>query len=99
MDGYNEHMAALVTQAADGFARPVQNDKHFEQARQKLLDSMEDTSSQMPYEHAMEVLSVVSTNSMFGRQEVIQSLKALNISTFSSYLTKLRQKGVRVQLL
>mmetsp|Transcript_22369 Transcript_22369/g.42969 ORF Transcript_22369/g.42969 Transcript_22369/m.42969 type:complete len:1012 (+) Transcript_22369:77-3112(+) len=99
MDGYSEHMAALVAQAASGFAKPVRDAKRFEQARQKLLDTMEDTSSQMPYEHAMEVLSVMSTNSVFSRLEVMRALKALDTAKFSAYMETLQKKGVRVQLL
>jgi len=99
MDGYSEHIAALVEQVAGGIYRPAMDNNRFERAKQKLIDSLEDTTSKMPYEHAMEALSVVSTNSVFSRLELIAALKTTSLASFKSYLKDLGSSGLRIQLL
>lgn len=99
MDGYSEHIAALAAQAADGFSAPKYNFRQFEQAKQKLLASLEDATSKMPYEHAMEALSVITSNGVFSSKDVIAAVKSTNHDMFKDYLSKVVAKGVRVQLL
>jgi len=100
LDGYNEHISALVAQVTEGFANPDQHDaKRFEQVKQRIMDDLEDATSKMPYAHAAEALSAISTNSVFGRDELLKSLKATDSSRFAAYLDELKASGVRVQML
>jgi len=99
MDGYSEHIADLAAQGMGWFANPSRDESSFKQAKQKLLDSMEDTTSKMPYEHAMLALSAITTNGIFGREEVIAALKATDLVSFNNYLKSLMEHGLRVQLL
>jgi len=99
MDGYNEHIAALVSQVAGGVYLPSDDPARFNQAKQKLIVALEDTTSKMPYEHAMQSLSVVSTNSVFSRTDRIAALKAISLSDFKSYLADVKAHGFRIQLL
>jgi len=99
MDGYSEHIAALVSQVSDGIYKPPSDAERFTRAKQKLIDALEDTTSKMPYEHAMEALSVVSTNSVFSRLEMISALKATSLDAFKTYLTSIKTKGLRMQIL
>jgi secreted Zn-dependent insulinase-like peptidase len=99
MDGYSEHIAALVSEVATGIHQPPSDADRFTRAKQKLITSLEDTTSKMPYEHAMEALSVVSTNSVFSRLEMIAALKATTLDAFKSYLVDLNAHGVRIQFL
>jgi len=100
LDGYNEHISALVAQVTEGFANPDQHDaKRFEQVKQRIMDDLEDATSKMPYAHAAEALSAISTNSVFGRDELLKSLKATGSTRFAAYLDELKASGVRVQML
>jgi insulysin len=99
MDGYSEHIAALVAEVADGIHKPPSDDARFLRAKQRLIVALEDTTAKMPYEHAMEALSVLSTNSVFSSQELIAALKATTLKDFNSYLSDLGTHGLRMQLL
>jgi len=99
MDGYSEHMSALASQFAGAFLYLHRSQKQFQQARSKLLNAMQDVSSQMPVQHALESLSVVTTSSMFSRQETAESLKKIDHRAFEEYLSQLRISGLRVQML
>jgi len=99
MDGYSEHIAALVSHVAGGIFKPPTDAGHFMRAQQKLIDALEDTTTRMPYEHAMEALSVVSTNSVFSRLEMLAALKATSLGAFKAYLSDLSGRGLRIQFL
>jgi len=99
MDGYSEHIADLAAQGMGWFANPSPDQSRFNQAKQKLLDELEDTTSKMPYEHALQALTAITTNGIFGRDEVIAALKATDLGSFNNYLKSLMEHGVRVQLL
>lgn len=99
MDGYSEHIASLVSQVARGIYQPPTDAERFTRAKQKLIDALEDTTSKMPYEHAMEALSVVSTNGVFSSSELITALKEMKLDAFKAYLKDLSVRGLRVQLL
>lgn len=99
MDGYSDHIASLVSKVSEGIYKPPSDENIFSRAAQKLIDQLEDTTSKMPYEHAMEALSVVSSNSVFSRLEMIAALKATTLDAFKAYLSKLSAHGLRMQLL
>jgi insulysin len=99
MDGYSEHVAALVSEVAGGIFAPPMDAKRFAQARQKLLAALQDKTSKMPYEHALEALSVVSTNGVFSTKDMIAALKSTDLDSFKSYLQNLQKGGLRIQLL
>jgi insulysin len=99
MDGYSEHIAALVSHVAAGIYQPPTDEKRFQQARQKLVDALEDTTSKMPYEHAMEALSVLSTNAVFSRIDMIAALNSVKLDAFKAYLADLHTHGLRIQSL
>merc|ERR1719424_1024858 len=99
MDGYSEHLAALVSHVADGVYTPPTDAKRFERVKQKLVAALEDTTSKMPYEHAMQALSVVSSDSAFSRLDMIAALKATTLPAFQSYLKSISASGLRMQLL
>lgn len=99
MDGYSEHVAALVSQVAGGIYKPPSDADRFLRAKQKLIAALEDTTSKMPYEHAMEALSAMSTNSVFSRLEMISALRAISPDMFKNYLQRLSSHGMRIQLL
>jgi len=99
MDGYAQHMGSLVQTLAGGIRVPPVDEEHFRRTKQKLIDELEDATSKMPYEHAMEALSVMATNSVFSTAEKKNALKNLEMSEFSGYLSQLAQNGVRVQML
>jgi secreted Zn-dependent insulinase-like peptidase len=99
MDGYSEHIAALVSHVSKGIYQPPTDATRFQQARQKLVDALEDTTSKMPYEHAMEALSVLSTSSVFSRIDMITALNSVKLDAFKSYLADLHKQGLRIQSL
>eukprot|EP00927_Polykrikos_kofoidii_P083673 TRINITY_DN8626_c0_g1_i1.p1 TRINITY_DN8626_c0_g1~~TRINITY_DN8626_c0_g1_i1.p1 ORF type:complete len:1027 (+),score=185.24 TRINITY_DN8626_c0_g1_i1:79-3159(+) len=100
MSGYDEHLATLVQQLAGGFALTEFDAKMFAQSRQNLLDDLEDTSSMMPYQHALQTLAAVSSNGMFGRTSVISALQSVDKpAALIDYLAQLRSSGLRVQVL
>lgn len=99
MDGYSEHLAALVSHVAGGIYKPPSDAERFMRAKQKLIVGLEDTTSKMPYEHAMEALSVVSTNSVFSTLEMIAALNQTSLSEFNTYLKDLKSRGLRIQML
>lgn len=99
MDGYSEHIAALVSHVAKGIYEAPTDAKRFQQARQKLVDALEDTTSKMPYEHAMEALSVLSTNSVFSRIDMITALNSVKLEDYKAYLADLHKQGLRIQCL
>jgi len=99
MDGYSEHLAALVSHVSAGIYKPPTDAERFMRAQQKLVAALEDTTSKMPYEHAMEALSVVSTNSVFSRLDMISALKTTTLAAFKGYLTNLGANGMRIQVL
>lgn len=99
MDGYSEHIAALVSHVAAGIRMPPSDADRFMRAKQKLVVALEDTTSKMPYEHAMEALSVVSSNSVFSRLDMIAALKGTTLDAFKGYLADISKHGLRVQLL
>jgi insulysin len=99
MNGYSQHLSAMAAQAAEGFAAPQSDQKRFEQARQKLVDALEDPTSKMPYEHGMQALSVVTSSGAFSTDDVVRELKSIDVPAFKAYLSELSAKGVRVELL
>lgn len=100
MDGYSEHLATLASTISGRMAAPDDGGEgRFAQAKQKLLDQLRDTTSQMAYEHAMDALAAVSTSSVFGREDVLMAMKAVTRESLASYLHALRARGLRLQVM
>merc|ERR1719382_283195 len=100
MDGYSEHLATLASTISGRMAAPDDGgERRFAQAKQKLLDQLRDTTSQMAYEHAMDALAAVSTSSVFGREDVLTALNAVTRESLARYLHALRTRGLRLQVM
>merc|ERR1719409_1143940 len=90
-DGYSEHLDSLVDQVTEGFARPSFTTEQFAQTRQKVLDTLSDTTASMPYEHAMEALSTVSTSGVFSREDELKALGNVTEQRLRDFLEEFRQ--------
>merc|ERR1719327_2487871 len=64
-----------------------------------VLDEMSDTTTKMPYEHAMDTISVVTTNSIFGREDVMAEMKKLKATDLADYISAVKRSGFRMQML
>lgn len=98
-DGYNQHFASLVEQSVAGFITPDFTPAQFAHTKQKVLDEMSDTTTKMPYEHAMDTISVVTTNSIFGREDVMAEMKKLKATDLADYISAVKRSGFRMQML
>lgn len=99
MNGYDEHVPSLVKMVSSGFSQPPLEPARFEQARQRVLQELDDKTSKMPYEHAMEALAVVSSSAAYSSQEIADALRSVDSKKMQDYLTNLKSKGVQAQLL
>jgi insulysin len=98
-DGYNQHFASLVEQTVAGFVAPDFTPAQFAHTKQKVLDDMADTTTRMPYEHAMDAISVVTTNSIFGREDVMAAIKKMQATDLADYISAAKRSGFRMQML
>merc|ERR550537_775545 len=98
-DGYSQHFDSLVEQSVAGFINPTFSPAQFAHTKQKVLDEMADTTTKMPYEHAMDAISVVTTNSIFGREDVMKEMKKLKATDLADYISAAKDGGFRMQML
>jgi len=98
-DGYDQHFASLVEQSVAGFVNPTFSPAQFAHTKQMVLDAMADTTTKMPYEHAMDAISVVTTNSIFGREDVMAEIKKMRATDLLDYITAAKESGFRMQML
>eukprot|EP00929_Paragymnodinium_shiwhaense_P117964 TRINITY_DN8946_c0_g1_i1.p1 TRINITY_DN8946_c0_g1~~TRINITY_DN8946_c0_g1_i1.p1 ORF type:complete len:1078 (+),score=345.56 TRINITY_DN8946_c0_g1_i1:78-3311(+) len=99
LNGYSEHASALVEQVAAGFSQEEHAVHDVEQAKEKLRASLADTTSKMPYEHAMDSMAAVTTSGVYSRNSVLLALDGIHHNEFSDYLRSLKRGGLRMQLL
>jgi insulysin len=99
MNGYDQHLVASVKQVAGSFSQDKFNEKDFNAAKQQLVDDLSDTTSKMVYEHAMEAMNSVTSNSAFSRESVLASIESIDMAAFSAYLGEVKKQGLRAQLL
>lgn len=99
VDGYDQHVGVLLAQALDGLLNPKFGSEEFARARRDVNDDLTDTTRKAPYEWAMDELSSLTTDDANNREDLLTALSAVNETQLRSYLSSLRDSGLRVQLL
>lgn len=99
VDGYSEHLDVMLLRSLDNLLDASVEPEAFARAQRSLLDELSDTSRRQPYELALDAVSAVTTSGAFSREEVLASLRGLDLGRLRSYITTLRSKGLRAQLL
>jgi insulysin len=99
LDGYDQHLDALLVQVLEGFMNPDFSSADFASARRKVVNDLSDVTRSMPYELAMDALSALTTDDVSSREEVLDAVGHLDEAALRSSLAAFRQGGVRAQLL
>jgi len=97
--GYSEHLDDLALATLKGFLHPQFNTQEFEHALQSTIDELADATAQMPYEHAQEAVSAITTDNVFSRTEVLIELRKINEAQLRNYIANVNKGAFHVKLL
>jgi len=99
VSGYSQHLDTMLFQVIETLLRPTFGPAEFARAHRQVLDSLEDTTRQAPYELALGELSALTNDMAFSREERLAALRALDEHALREYLSALTGSGLRAQLL
>lgn len=97
--GYDQHLDDMVMTALGGLLEPQFSSAEFAHSQQKVVDDLSDTTRSAPYELAIDAMNALTTDNVFGREEVLHELRSTKETELRGYLSALQHAGLRVQLL